>query len=243
MLIQTPGIVLRHVDFSESSRIITIFTRDYGKIAVMVKGFRRAKSRYAGIMAYGSILDLIIYYKQTRSVQTLKEADVRIGTVLVQSDFIKLSIAMALLELADLTVHEHEPNEPMYDFLETFIQWLNQSTDDCRILFPYLQMRVAELSGVGLQFDATQNQGDLFLNIISGSISDYSDEGLFFKLKPMQKEYMHIAMQGKTSRLLKTEISTVELKNLINHLDVYLKHHIDGLRDRKTDAIFEQILD
>lgn len=243
MLINTKAIVLRHVDFSETSRIITVFSRDKGKFAIMIKGFRRPKSKYAGIISYGSILDLIVYYKQSRSVQSLKEADTAQSILNIRSDFEKMAIIMALLELLDLSTHEHESNPELFDFLENFLLWLNETELSAKSLFPYLQLRVAELNGVGLQHDVDDLSGMCWLNIIEGSISDTQHSGLSFKLKPSQKEYIRIAMQGGTKRLLNIELSKMELKELINHLDVYLKHHIDGLRDRKSDQIFEQILD
>ena len=243
MLINTKAIVLRHVDFSETSRIITVFSRDKGKFAIMIKGFRRPKSKYAGIISYGSILDLIVYYKQSRSVQSLKEADTAQSILNIRSDFGKMAIIMALLELLDLSTHEHESNPELFDFLEKFLFWLNETELSAKSLFPYLQLRVAELNGVGLQYDVNDLTSVCWLNIIEGSVSDTQHSGLAFKLKSSQKEYIRIAMQGGTKRLLNIELSKLELKELINHLDVYLKHHIDGLRDRKSDLIFEQILD
>lgn len=242
MLSKSPAIVLRSVDFRETSRIITLFTRELGKIAVIVKGFRSRKSKYAGIMNYGAVLDSVFYYKNNRSVQTLKDADVRISTVKIQSDFNKLALSMALLELCDLSTHEHEPHAEMFDFMESFLNWLNDTPDESGNLFPYLQLRVAELSGVALQLKADTADEALYLNIISGNLSSTADDGLSFRLKPTQRDYLFTAMQGRTMRLINKDIPVQELKTLINHLDVYLKHHIEGLRDRKSDAIFEEIL-
>lgn len=243
MLIKTKAIVLRHTDFSETSRIITVFSRDKGKFAIMIKGFRRPKSKYAGIITYGSILDLIVYYKQSRSVQTLKEADSAQSILKLQYDFEKMALTMNLLELIDLSTHEHEVNSDLYDFLETFLGWLNTTEQPANALFPYLQMRIAELNGIGIQYNSDNSIATSWLNIIEGSIADTPNNGLAFKLKSTQKEYIRIAMQGGTTRLLTINLTKLELKELINHLDVYLKHHIDGLRDRKSDFIFEQILD
>lgn len=243
MLLHSKAIVLRHIDFSETSRIVTVFSRDKGKFAIMIKGFRRPKSKYAGIVSYGSILDLIVYYKQTRSVQTLKEADTAQPVLKLQSDFEKMAMTINLLELIDLSTHEHEVNPDLYNFLERFLVWLNESDKSAKSLFPYLQIRIADLNGIGIQSASLDSYTTSWLNIIDGSIADFPNQGLSFKLKPIQKEYIQIALQGGTARLLKLNLTKLELKELINHLDVYLKHHIEGLRDRKSDQIFDQILD
>lgn len=243
MLVKSPAIVLRMVDYSESSRIVTFLTPDYGKTAIMIKGFRRKGSRYTGLVTLGAVLDIQYYHKDTRSVQTMGQAETRIKTLGIQTDFNKLALAMSLLELADMSLHEHEPNPVCYRFLESFLAWLNQSEGDVRVLFPYLQARIAEINGVGLQFEGGDSGADHFLNIITGTISENAGEGLSFRLKPVQSAYLEIAIMGGTSRLLNYDMPDPELKSLIRHLDIYLKHHIEGLRDRKSDAIFEQILD
>ncbi|MCH8556293.1 MAG: DNA repair protein RecO [Balneolia bacterium] len=246
MLAESPAIVLKAVDFKESSKIITLFSREHGKVAVLVRGFKRKKSRYAGIMAYGSVIDAFYYYKESRGVQTIKDAEMRIGTVKTQSDFNKLAVAMALLELISQVIQEGEPNDELYQFTESFLKWLNDTVESPRNLFPYLQIRLAELLGVGIQADEwlTNKAPEevVYLNILSGNVSEVPDDGLSFKLSSVQTRYIQRALLGQTAGIPKMNIDTQELKQLIYHLDVYLKHHVDGVRDRKSDSVFEQIL-
>ena len=48
MQIKDKAICLRAVNYSETSQVVTLFTRDHGKIAAMAKGSRRAKSSFDG---------------------------------------------------------------------------------------------------------------------------------------------------------------------------------------------------
>ncbi|MCC5934741.1 MAG: DNA repair protein RecO [Balneolales bacterium] len=250
MLAETPAIVLKAVDFKESSKIITLFTRELGRLGVLVRGFKKSKSKYAGIMAFGSVIDATFYYKDSRGVQTMKDAESRVSTVRTQGDFTKLALSMAFLELISQVIQDQEPNEELYDFTEKFLKWLSETEANPRNLFPYLQVRVAEILGVGLQppeawpdFSIrTAGLQVLYLNILSGSLSDVPDDGLSFKLSEQQSRYLLFALTGKSSGILNLEMPVQELKPLVYHLDVYLKHHIEGVRDRKSDSIFEQIL-
>ena len=47
---QQPGYILHHRPFRDTSQILDIVTRDYGKIAVVARGSRGAKSRLAGVL-------------------------------------------------------------------------------------------------------------------------------------------------------------------------------------------------
>ncbi|AXJ01102.1 DNA replication and repair protein RecO [Cyclonatronum proteinivorum] len=250
MLAESPAIVLKAVDFKESSKIITLFTRDYGKAGVLVRGFKKAKSRFAGIMTFGSVIDAVFYYKDSRGVQTLKEAETRVSTVRIQNHFDRVAVSMAFLELVSQVIQEGEPNEELFDFCENFLKWLSAAEAEPRNLFPYLQIRVADILGVGLQPPEewpdlsikTEGLQALYLNILSGSLSDVPDDGLSFRLTPRQIHYFRLALNGKSAQIPHTEMPAQELKPLVYHLDVYLKHHIEGVRDRKSDAIFDQIL-
>lgn len=255
MLIDTPAIVLKSVDFKESSKIITLFTRSQGCLGVLVRGIKRRKSKYAGIMSYGAVLQVQLYFKASRSVQTLKEAEMRFSSMRIQDDFTRLAPAMSFLELVGQLAQEGEANEPLYDFTEQVLRWLNDSRPDEEAdwqagrLFPYLQLRLADLMGVGLQLPAAGrtalSAGDLAcLNINSGSISQQPEggDGLHFRLREAQRQYLALAFGGRSANLLTYPIPRQELKQLISHLDQYLQYHVDGVRARKSDAIFEQIL-
>lgn len=68
-LYQDEGVVLRTVKLGEADRIVTLLTRDHGKIRAVAKGVRRTKSRFGGrlepfmrvslLIAEGRSLDVI----------------------------------------------------------------------------------------------------------------------------------------------------------------------------------------
>ncbi|HKJ47221.1 MAG TPA: DNA repair protein RecO [Balneolales bacterium] len=245
MIIETPAIVLRSIDYHETSKIVTLLTKKQGKIAVIAKGAKRPKSKFAGLLETGNVIDVIYYYKGSRSVQTLSEAEYRIKTFKLRYNFEKMAITSASIEMIYQLLHENEVNEPMYDLGENLLQWLNDTDKNVRNLFPYIQLRLAEIMGVGIHLDVAsikQNKVGLYLNTDSGRVHGNRNESTGLKLNPDQAHYMLLALQGKTGKLLTLLIESDDLKNLIRILDIYLKHHIEGLKDRTSDTIFEQIL-
>jgi DNA repair protein RecO (recombination protein O) len=73
IITKTEAIVLRTVEFQESSIIATLFTLKHGKIAVIAKGARKPKSKFAAFLVAGQMLEVVYYMKQTRQVQTLSD--------------------------------------------------------------------------------------------------------------------------------------------------------------------------
>ncbi|PCJ65387.1 MAG: DNA repair protein RecO [Candidatus Hydrogenedentota bacterium] len=122
----TEAIVLKGVDFSETSRIVTLITPDRGKMACMAKGVKRPKSPMAGVLDTFNRIDLVYTWKDTRQVQTLIEANVANGYAGIKGDLDKSSYGAFLLELALVVVHDNEPSE---DFYIELIQALNQLDD------------------------------------------------------------------------------------------------------------------
>jgi len=243
MITHTQAIIFKSVDYQESSKIVTMFTREHGKIAVIIKGVKKPKSKFSGLIEIGNFLDVVYYYKASRSVQILSEASYAEKLMNLRTDFEKMATMTSAMELISQLLHENEVNEPLFDFTQKMLIWLNSTDIHPSMMFPYMQIRLANLMGLGLQLDSkTQDIQTNYLNIESGLITTESTTSYSYKLTEKQLSYIRIALQAKSSTLFDISFNTGELKALIELLDRYLKYHVEGLRDRKSDAIFEQIL-
>lgn len=243
MITHTEAIVFRSVDYQESSKIVTMFTRKHGKIALMVRGVKKPKNKFSGLIEIGNVLDVIYYYKSSRSVQILSEASFAEKTLNIRTDFEKMATVTSAIELIRQLLHENEVNSRLFDFTKIMLQWVNETSIHPPLVFPYLQIRLAELTGIGLQLDASADADKPnYLNLDSGYISTKSATSYSYKLTPNQSQFVRTALQSKSSTLFDIPFDNGELKALIENLDRYLRYHTEGLKERKSDAIFDQIL-
>jgi DNA repair protein RecO len=243
MITHTEAIIFKSVDYQESSKIVTMFTREHGKIALLVRGVKKPKSKFSGLIEIGNILDVVYYYKSTRSIQILSEASYAEKNKNLRADFEKMATMTSSIELISQLLHENEVNESLFDFTKTMLGWLDTADIHPPKIFPYIQIRLAELTGIGLQLDLAGSDGQTnYLNLESGLVTTRSVSSHSYKLTRGQFNYIQLALQSHSSKLFEISFETGELKALIEHLDRYLKYHVEGLRDRKSDAIFEQIL-
>jgi len=243
VIIHTKAIVFREVDYQESSKIVTIFSKEHGKIAVIVHGVKKPKSKFSGLISPGNVLDLVYYYKPTRSVQTLSKASLITSLQSQNIEIKQLAIVYSVLELSSQLLHENEVNEPVFDLLENFLVWIQKQEHIEPSLFCYLQLRFMALTGIGITCDeiAHSDNSAIFLNIEAGTVSSSSEGAISFKLTGSQSKFLLLALGSKTSQIFNIKLSKTELKQLIQHLDVYFKYHIDGFKDRKSDSIFDQM--
>lgn len=244
MIAHTSAIILKTVDYSESSKIVTLFTEEHGKIPVMVRGAKKPKSKFAGLLEVGNLLDVVYYHKASRSVQTLTEATYLHKTLNIRLDFEKMATMMSAMELVSQLLHDNEVNRPVFEFTREFLIWLNDTETDPARVFPYLQIRLADLMGFGLQLEpaAAEEDTSMYMNLDSGLLSARNISSHAYRLTEKQYHYIALTLQARNSAVFSISFNNGELKELVHHLDRYLKFHVEGLRSRKSDAIFEQIL-
>ena len=75
-VVSTPAVLLRSFNYSETSRILKLYTKDLGLVSVMAKGIRRGGSRGQASPDTFSRGELTAYVRPTRELQTFKEFSV-----------------------------------------------------------------------------------------------------------------------------------------------------------------------
>ncbi len=243
MVTKTEAVVLRTVDYSESSLIVTLFTRKHGIIAVIAKGAKRPKSKFAALMVPGQVLEVVVYIKGTRSVQTLSEASYMLKLDELRIDLEKLALATTTLELINQVLHENEVNELLFAFLVKFLRWINGYDNPGRIIFPYVQLRVMDHIGIGIQpEDNLSETSTAYMNIELGTLSPKAEGAESIRLTPGQFQFIRDTLSSKKQSIFEIDLKKSELSDLIEYLDRYIRYHIEGVKPRKSDEIFEKIL-
>lgn len=239
MILKDQAVVLKSIDFQDTSKIIGVLTKEHGKISIIAKGAKNPKSKYAGILQIGNVLEILFYHKDSREIQVLTDASFIVKAYPIHFNMDKLAVLMPTLEMIDQLVSEKAHSGEFFDFAQTYIKWLILEEKSVSVLFPYILVRLAELSGIQLSFESTYEASTTyFLNGSDGNITEIPESGLSIKLLPNQALYLFLACNKLGKRLQLIPFDTYELKNLIHHLDVYFRQHIEGLRDRKSDDIF-----
>ena len=98
MIITVDGIVIATKNYGETSKIIDIFTKEYGIISIMAKGCRSLKSNIRSIADKLIYASFTIYYKKDK-LSTLKEASVLTNFSNIKKDIKKISYASYILDL------------------------------------------------------------------------------------------------------------------------------------------------
>lgn len=120
MLHKWEGIVLKARAYGESNKIVTLMTREAGKVACMARGAKKPASRLAGVtqpFMHGSFL-----VQRTSGMGTMQQGEHYSSMRHIQTDIIATAYASYVVELVDRLVEEGGP-EPFA--FEVLLQALN----------------------------------------------------------------------------------------------------------------------
>jgi len=147
------AIVLNSFDFGESSKIISVFTREKGRISLIGKGLRNPKSKLHFASQPMSILEITYYEKNREGLHLLSSASNYLPMNSILSSLEHITCAMMMLESIYHTLGENNPSEELYDYCVQVLQLLNKISPNPFNHFVASQFKLAETLGFWLQFD------------------------------------------------------------------------------------------
>ncbi len=150
---KTEAVVLRGVDFSETSRVVTFLCPVRGRMACIAKGARRKNSPLAAALDTFNRVELVYYWKEGRSVQNLAEATVLNRFPRVKRDLERSVYAAFPLELAWCVAHENEPSEPLYRALVRGLEGFDTWSGSVRHHASWQVARLLEAAGFAPELD------------------------------------------------------------------------------------------
>lgn len=111
---KTKAVVIRSVDFSETSKVLTLYTRDMGKISVLAKGGRRLKSNFEVALDLLSVCDICVIRKPSAELDLLTEAVLDERFTGLRSDLKALYAAYFIAEILDGLTQRGDPHPSLF---------------------------------------------------------------------------------------------------------------------------------
>ncbi|MCL4507574.1 MAG: DNA repair protein RecO [Chloroflexi bacterium] len=143
-LYASEAIVIRHSNYGEADRILTIMTPELGKLRVIAKGVRKITSRKAGhvelftrvrlLLARGRTFDIISQAETVEAYRPLRE------------DLLRGSYAHYLSELIDAFAQEGSEDSALYDLLANGLDWVSTAPDPA-LAARYFELRLLTITG------------------------------------------------------------------------------------------------
>ncbi len=131
--LKTQGIVLKKNELLNLDNLITIFTKDLGKIVAIAKGIKKLNSRRAPHIQTGNLVDLILYNKNDRYY--IQESSITSGFSKLKKDAKKISMIYYFFLILDKLLPENSNEEEIYkNTLNFLIKLSNIQKIDNRLI-------------------------------------------------------------------------------------------------------------
>jgi DNA repair protein RecO (recombination protein O) len=134
------AVVLRKVDYGEADRILTIFTRERGKLPAIAKAVRRAKSHMSGQLDVFSHGHMLLAEGKRMDVVTQFQRITRSGGL--AADLPRAAAAAVVVEVADKVLEERHPQPELFEMIVGAIGHLSDPDVNPRMELSDFLMRV-----------------------------------------------------------------------------------------------------
>jgi DNA repair protein RecO (recombination protein O) len=143
-LYRTPAVILKRMDLGEADRIVTLFSRDEGKIRAVAKGVRRTTSRTAGHLEPFTLSDVL--FAVGRELDVISQCDTVESFREIRENLELTTHAFYLTELVDLLTEDRSENRVVYDILVDSLRYLSRS-NEVRLVLVTFHLKLLDALG------------------------------------------------------------------------------------------------
>lgn len=143
---KTEAIVLHSLDYGESDRIVTFYTRDFGKLQGIAKGARRSRKRFANALELFCCSHIVFSRKSRDSLALIEESRVRRHFENIRQDLEKTLMSSYLIELTDRFTREDKKGEELFQSLHDFLLQIDGGSCS-EALLRFFEFRLLKLVG------------------------------------------------------------------------------------------------
>ena len=240
------AVVLRHANFGEADRLLTLFTREQGKVRAIAKGVRKLTSRKAGHVEPFTYVTLQL--AKGRDLFIVTQAETVNTFSGLRDDLVKTSYAAYIVELLDRFTYEEEtPHPPVFRLL---IETLERIEKESNAWLPirYYEMRLLEFLGFRPQlFECTncgreiQPEDQYFSFSAGGAVCPRCGLGLpnLASISMAALKYLRHFQRSSYSLAARARATTQEQKEVETLMQGYLTYLLE--RELNTPGFIKRI--
>ena len=153
MRLTTPAIVLRTVDYGEADRVVTLFTRDAGKLSALARGARKSVKRFGAALGLFGVGEAVLVDKPNVELSALERFDGARGFPALMTDVAKVAHGGYACEVVRELIPPRQPEPQIFELLVTFFAALEAAPARAETLRIF-ELRLLDALGLRPQLEA-----------------------------------------------------------------------------------------
>lgn len=241
MLTKCRAIVIRTVNYSESSVILKCYTDLHGIQSYMVNGVRSRKGSIRPSQLQPlTLLELEAYQQQNKNLQRIRELKCMPPLRQLHFDIIKGAIGMFVSEVLYKAIREEaHADETLFSFLFHAIQLLDLSHDKTANFPVYFMLQLSRYLGFYPKGSYTAETDGFDLH--EGSFDRY-DLRNPFQVEPALSEKMSLLLRCGFDSMHDVPFSHAQRSTLLAHLVSYYSEHLDDFSELRSHKVLNEVL-
>ncbi len=243
-ILRTDAVVLRTVDYGETSRIVTLFTRDLGKMGVMARGARSARSRFGSTLEPLSYIQAVVHVRPARELQTLSEAShLRIFPRLTTS-LDRFAPAVRAVELTGALMQAEQAMPSALDLLVEALESLDAPGERGVNAWPWFALGLAHLLGFSPSLDraaveSVEEQG--WLALATGSVSAERAPGDAVRASRAALRAFTVCARAPLDTVARMRVEPAVRHELERLVDAFLRYHVEDAFPERASRVFARL--
>ena len=237
MIFRTNAIVLSKIKYRDNDLIVKCYTDQHGIVSYLLRGVLKSSKGSAKAAYFQPLLQLQLEenYKVNQSLQFIKDVKLNVVYHTLHSNVIKSSIVMFISEVLSVVLKEEESNEPLFNYLEASIIWLDHESDVSNFHLLFL-LNLTKYLGF---YPDTSNIESEYFRLDTGSFESKSHHSY-----AISNENMVILKQllGINFDELKSmKLNSKQRQSFLNMLLLYFELHLGDFKKPKSLSVFNQV--
>jgi len=245
-LVKTEAIVLKSDNYREKSKILTLYTKSFGKLRTIAKGVRDTKSKWGGVLQSMAYLNIMVYLHEIKTLHLLSSAEYAIAFQSLPGDYEKMKIGFRIVEMVNRTTMDNHVIRGLFELLVSSLSALDSATKNYVNVLFYFEFKLAGLLGIAVNPDSivqTAHAGKEISRALQpgkrgnpGSLNPKVPGNVLFTVK--NAELLRIFASNRLEEIMNFELTGVSARFLDNFLDFHFREHFECIGNSKTKKVF-----
>lgn len=232
MILKTTGFILRAIKFRESDLILTVLSREYGKISLIAKAARRTESKFGAALDLLTLSELVFY--DAENLKLLKEASIIEDYRAIKSDYERLTLALQSVHLLNQLVEEHHPDRAVFEFLRDFLSELG-SLNNLNLGAVAVKLKLMRALGIAPRMGSCARGGHKFTSQFwfspqsGGFVCEECHQAGDTRLSPRLAQNLKMILGLSWDKLDRLALTEDEIALAQGVLDEFIGFHLKAL--------------
>ena len=249
MKVKTEAIVLHSFKFGESKLIVDTFTKTHGRLSFVVPMPRSTRSKLKKQYFQPlTLLNIDADIQQQSRLQKISEASIAAPLPSLLSDPSKLAIALFICEFLYHALRDEQQNGPLFEYLCTSIQWLDQRESDFANFHLVFLMHLSRFLGFYPNLDI-RGYGGTEVRRCEDSLYFDLRAAEFCSLTPTHRDFLMPQEAGRIRLLMRMDYATMHLfrmgradRNSILEIIIhYYRLHIPQFPELRSLPVLQEL--